>query len=157
MQRLSTLLSLIRSKMFEMERRPNDMLEENLQALLELEAVTNMKIGVLYMKSGRQELSERYLKKGVETATKWIGEFQPVSGEIYCQLREFYIKFEDYEKGVFNGKKSLAIRLNILGEYNIETGESYKGLGVAQMKNKEYEMALKNFGEALRIVEAVYS
>ena len=95
-----------------------------------------MKIGVLYMKSGRQELSERYLKKGVETATKWIGEFQPVSGEIYCQLREFYIKFEDYEKGVFNGKKSLAIRLNILGEYNIETGESYKGLGVAQMKNK---------------------
>lgn len=79
-QRLSTLLSLIRSKMFEIERKPNDMLEENLQTLTELESRVNMRIGVLYLRAGKQDVSERYLKKALETATKMMGEFNPLTG-----------------------------------------------------------------------------
>ena len=48
------------------------------------------------MKAGKQDLSERYLKKALEIVSKCIGEFNPLTAEIYEKMREFYIKYEDY-------------------------------------------------------------
>jgi hypothetical protein len=67
-------------------------------------------------------------------------------------LREFYIKYEDYLKAVFNAKKSLAINLNIHGEHSIKVAQSYRGVGIAHFHNKENELSLRNLISALNIV-----
>ncbi len=89
------------------------------------------------MKAGKQDLSERFLKKALEITHKCIGEFNPLAAEIYEKMREFYIKYEDYEKAVFNAKKSLAINLNIHGEHSVKVAKSYRGVGIAHFYKKE--------------------
>ena len=86
-----------------------------------------------------------------------MGEFNPLGGQIFKNLSEFYMKYEVHEKAVFNAKKRLAISLNINGEHSIETALSYKMVGEAHHGNREYELGYKNLQAALNIMEELYS
>lgn len=113
--------------------------------------------GYMYRKYGDLKKALLYNQKALTIRTKLYGENSIMVAGNYNNLAAAYSHLRNYDKGIYNYKKSLEITksqpiVNHLWEYR-----TLSNIGSSLFKNKKYEEALCYLDEAINIGEKIFS
>ena len=73
----------------------------------------------------------------------------------YNNLGLLYKSKKDYGKALMFLKKALILRIELLGDYHINTARSYNNVGLVYRLNGHYDEAIKHFNKGLLIEESI--
>jgi CHAT domain-containing protein/tetratricopeptide (TPR) repeat protein len=118
----------------------------------------NYNLGSLYNSMGKYKEAKVLLQGGIDYLS--IGErkekYVKILARFYKTMADVNFELGDFEQAKQYHEEGLQLRLEYLGEENMETPVSYQDLAAVLFEMKDYEGAKQNYEKAIDIFKKVY-
>ena len=105
-------------------------------------------MGDIYSQLGDSTSASSSFASALTTYRQIFGTKHPTVAEVLQRMATHFVKVKEFERGYSCVKEALALRQNLLGEDDIETGDSHYCKGTILYEWKEYAEASTEFERA---------